>query len=300
MITINVYDDQREIKRHGTYAFPLAVYHYVMSDCMPGYINWHWHEEIQLTLVTKGAIRFFADGQQYLLQEGEGFFINSGRLHMARPETDPDSSYLCLDFHPRLLSSFSGSVFEEKYVMPYMEGSGLNHLMLDPRQPEDSMILQLVKEIAALCEEASFGYEMKVQAKVGQLWLALILRRTPEEIGALSRNHDTAQEMIRFLQTHYQDTVSLTQVARAVGFSESECCRLFKRVTGETILSYLKSYRLTRSIELLEETDLSISQIAYESGFSGASYYIESFRRVLHQTPLQYRKEHKRAEAANS
>ena len=45
------------------------------------------------------------------------YTINSGRLHMARPETDPDSSYLCLDFHPRLLSSFSGSIFEEKYVV---------------------------------------------------------------------------------------------------------------------------------------------------------------------------------------
>ena len=299
LITINVYDDQREMKRHGTYAFPLAVYHYVMSDCMLGYINWHWHEEIQLTLVTKGAIRFFADGQQYLLEEGEGFFINSGRLHMARPEKDPDSSYLCLDFHPRLLSSFSGSVFEEKYVMPYMEGSSLNHLKLAPGHPEDAFILETVKKIASLCEEASFGYEMKVQALVGQLWLSLIQRRKPEQVAAMSRSHDTAQEMIRFLQTHYQDTVSLTQVARAVGFSESECCRLFKRVTGETILNYLKSYRLARSIELLEETDLSVSQIAYESGFSGASYYIESFRRLLHQTPLQYRKEHKRIKDGN-
>ncbi len=294
MITINVYDDKREMKRHGTYAFPLAVYHYVLSDFMLGYINWHWHEEIQLSLVTKGAVRFFADGKQVLLQEGEGFFINSGRLHMARPEKDPDSSYLCLDFHPRLLSAFAGSIFEEKYVLPYIKNDSLSHLKLVPGSEEDRGILQLVKDIALLCEEAAFGYEMKVQGKAGQLWLALISRRTSENNVNLNRNHDTVQEIISYLQTHYQDPVSLNQIARAVGFSESECCRLFKRVTGETILNYLKSYRLTRSVELLEETDLTVSQIAYESGFSGASYYIESFRQVLDQTPLQYRKERRR------
>ena len=78
-----------------------------------------------------------------------------------------------------------------------------------------------------------------------------------------------------------------------MGFSASECCRLFKRVTGDTILNYLKSYRLTRSIELLEETELPVSRIALESGFNGASYYIESFKKELKQTPLQYRREHR-------
>ncbi len=213
MISINVYDDQREIKQHGTYAFPVAVYHYVMSDCVMGYINWHWHEEIQLSLVTKGAIRFYADGQQYLVLEGDGFFINSGRLHMAKPEGDPDSSYLCLDFHPRLLSSFEGSVFEEKYVRPYISGAQISHRLLDSRHAGQRRILKALQRIGDLYSEADFGYELKIRSVIDELW-----------------------------------------------------------------------------IELLEDSDLSVSQIAYESGFSSASYYIESFRKELHQTPLQYRK----------
>nr|MBQ6241335.1 helix-turn-helix transcriptional regulator [Lachnospiraceae bacterium] len=107
---------------------------------------------------------------------------------------------------------------------------------------------------------------------------------------APAQGHETAQEIIRFLRTHYQEPVSLADVGRAVGFSESECCRQFRQMTGDTILNYLRSYRLTRSIELLEDTRLSVSEIAYESGFSGASYYIECFKKELNQTPLQYRK----------
>ena len=85
MISIRVLDDQKEIKQHGTYEFPVAVYHYVMSECVLGYINWHWHDEIQLCVVTKGRMNFQVSGAQYLLTEGEGFFVNSGRLHMAKP-----------------------------------------------------------------------------------------------------------------------------------------------------------------------------------------------------------------------
>jgi AraC-like DNA-binding protein len=293
MISINVYDDQREMKQHGSFEFPVAVYHYVMSDCVMGYINWHWHEEIQLNLVTHGAVRFFADGQQVLVKEGDGFFINSGRLHMARPEADPDSSYLCLDFHPRLMSSFSGSIFEEKYVKPYLAGDGLNHRKLSSRSSEQEAVLRQLETIDRLYRSAEFGYELKIAAQIAELWLRLISLSGEAAAPTPLRSHDTAQEIIRFLRQHYQEDLTLNDVGRAVGFSASECCRLFKRVTGDTILNYLKSYRLTRSIELLEETELPVSRIALESGFNGASYYIESFKKELRQTPLQYRREHR-------
>ena len=293
MFSINVYDDQREMKQHGSFEFPVAVYHYVMSDCVMGYINWHWHEEIQLNLVTHGTVRFFADGQQILVKEGDGFFINSGRLHMARPEGDPASSYLCLDFHPRLMSSFSGSIFEEKYVKPYLSGESLNHMKLSRRDAAQEAVLHQLENIDKLVRKADFGYELKVEAAIIELWLHLIRLSENTAAPAPSRSHDTAQEIISFLREHYQEDLGLNDVSRAVGFSSSECCRLFKRVTGGTILNYLKSYRLTRSIELLEETELPVSRIALESGFNGTSYYIESFKKELKMTPLQYRKEHR-------
>ena len=293
MISINVYDDQREMKQHGSYEFPVAVYHYVMSDCVMGYINWHWHEEIQLNLVTHGAIRFFAEGQQVLVNEGDGFFINSGRLHMARPESDPDSSYLCLDFHPRLMSSFQGSIFEEKYVRPYLGTEQLGQRKLESSIKSQEAILRQLGEIDRLYQTADFGFELKIEAEIIDLWLRLISLSADAPVLSAGRHHDTAQEIIRFLRQHYQEDLNLDDVSRAVGFSASECCRLFKRVTGDTILNYLKSYRLTRSIELLEETELPVSRIALESGFNGASYYIESFKKELKQTPLQYRREHR-------
>ena len=293
MITISVTDDRREKKEHGTFEFPVAVYHYAMKDCAMGTINWHWHEEIQLTLVTRGSVCFYADGKGYEIHKGDGFFINSGRLHMAREEGNSDAAYLCLDFHPRLITSYPGSIFAEKYVKPFLEGGQFSHLKLESKKAAHQAVLDMVREIGMLYDIKAYGYEMSIQAKIHLLWLNLISVQRPDkgESRRPGQGHETVQEIISYLRTHYREAISLEEVGRAVGFSASECCRQFKQLTGDTIGNYLKSYRLTRSIELLEETALSVSEIALESGFSGASYYIESFKRELGKTPLQYRKE---------
>ena len=293
MISIRVYDDRRERKQHGTPEFPAAVYRYAMKDCVMGTISWHWHEEIQLSLVTGGTVCFFADGHRYEVHRGDGFFINSSRLHMAREAGDGDGAYLCLDFHPRLLAGYEGSIFETRYVRPFLESGALSHLKLESRDPAHRQILDLIREIGVIFDVKAFGYELAVQSKIQELWLDLItLQHHRQEPGrAASQGHTTVQEIIRFLRNHYQEPVSLADVGRAVGFSESECCRQFRQMTGDTIQNYLRSYRLTRSIELLEDTKLSVSEIAYESGFSGASYFIECFKKELKQTPLQYRRQ---------
>ncbi len=292
MISISVLDDRKEIKQHGTREFPVAVYHYVMSECVLGYINWHWHDEIQLCVVTKGQMCFQASGAQYLLSEGEGFFVNSGRLHTARPVGDPDSAYLCLDFHPRILGTFPGSVTEKKYVTPYIGAAGPEHGSLKKEIPWQNELLEEIRAIGALYDEKAFGYEMAIQARIGLLWLALLQGTAARDAGTESTQEE-AGELVRrimaYLRAHFAEPVSLGSIAKEVMYSGSECCRQFRKTTGETIFHYLKAYRLARATELLEETDWPVSRIALETGFCSSSYFIEAFRAELKTTPLKYR-----------
>ena len=291
MISIRVLDDQKEIKQHGTREFPVAVYHYVMSECVLGYINWHWHDEIQLCVVTKGRMNFQVSGAQYLLSEGEGFFVNSGRLHMARPVGDPDSAYLCLDFHPRILGAFPGSVVEDKYVIPYVGAGGPEHGALKKDVPWQHEMLEEIRDIGRLYDEKGFGYEMAIQARIGLLWIRL-LQHTGEQSRMKAGQEEgnvPVRRIMAYLREHYHEQVSLDEIAREVMYSGSECCRQFKKTTGETIFHYLKAYRLARATELLEETDWPISRIALETGFCSSSYFIEAFRAELKTTPLKYR-----------
>ena len=292
MISISVLDDRKEIKQHGTREFPVAVYHYVMSECVLGYINWHWHDEIQLCVVTKGQMCFQVSGAQYLLSKGEGFFVNSGRLHTARPVGDPDSAYLCLDFHPRILGAFPGSVTEEKYVAPYIGAAGPEHGSLKKEIPWQHELLEEIRAIGAIYDEKAFGYEMAIQARIGLLWLALLQGTAAGKAGEESGQEETGElvrRIMAYLRAHFAEPVSLGGIAKEVMYSGSECCRQFRKTTGETIFHYLKAYRLARATELLEETDWPVSRIALETGFCSSSYFIEAFRAELGTTPLKYR-----------
>lgn len=285
--------DRRELTKHGEEAFPLALYRSVLSRNVLGYTDWHWHTELQLCLVTAGAVRFFVYEQECVLGVGEGIFIGSGSLHMARPVADPDSAYLCLDFSPRLLASFPGSVFEQTYVLPFLHDPALECVPLHPETDWERTVLGGIAAVAVLAERADYGWEFAAAAQLGKMWLALTANR-PVCAGRMPVSSlpgaCAVRAILDYISRHYSEHVTLREIAKAAAFSESECCRLFKKMTGETVFSHLCAYRLARAMELLRETDCPVSAIAYDTGFCSASYFVAQFRRNRGMTPSQYRK----------
>lgn len=285
---IPVDENRRETTLHGSFEFPLAVYRTVLSQTVLGYVNWHWHDEVQFCLVTAGAVRFSVGDRQLLRRTGEGIYIGSRAPHTARPEGDPGSAYLCLDVHPRLFSSFPGSVFERDYVAPFLTDEAAQ-VPLSPDVPWQREIIIAMTEIADIYEAKGIGYELEILSKLVLMWLSL-LRNKPQSGHAPSRKNEAARAVLTYIEGHYGEQLTLLDVAHAVSFSQAECCRIFKKVTGQTIFSYLQSFRLTKGTELLLRTSLPISQIGYEIGFCSTSYFIEVFKRQFGMTPLQYRK----------
>lgn len=281
----------RESTRHGTVGFPMAVYYSVMSRNVLGYTPLHWHEELQFCCVTRGAVTFSVNENTYELHTGDGIFINSGYLHMARPLGDPDSTYICLDIHPRLLCGFAGSVLEQKYVLPALDDPALVCLPLYRDTPWQAALLQHIREIYGESEQKQPGWELFITARLYEIFGA-VLRHRPvaSPVRRWSQANAVAQKILGYLTDHYGEKITLAQVAGAASYTESECCRIFKRFTGETIFSYLRELRLEHSIRLLTTTDQSISEIAYNCGFQSPSYYIEAFGRQFGCTPGEYRK----------
>ena len=71
-------DSARELMEHGTAAFPIACYH---DDLQAEPVPWHWHEELEVLVVSEGMILATAGGEKFRLGKGEGLFINAGVLH---------------------------------------------------------------------------------------------------------------------------------------------------------------------------------------------------------------------------
>ena len=74
-------EQQKELKSHGSFEFPVFVSEEVLSHYERGSFLWHWHPEIELTFVTEGEISYQVNDKIYTLHTGEGLFCNSNALH---------------------------------------------------------------------------------------------------------------------------------------------------------------------------------------------------------------------------
>jgi AraC-like DNA-binding protein/ligand-binding sensor protein len=92
-----------------------------------------------------------------------------------------------------------------------------------------------------------------------------------------------------FILEHQAEDLSLGQVARAVNSSTFYFCKMFKRATGINFTDYLSRIRIEKSKNLLLNPNLRISEIAFEVGFQSLTHFNRVFKKILGQSPTQYR-----------
>ena len=132
----------------------------------------------------------------------------------------------------------------------------------------------------------------------GGLYLALTLHYVEQEHRAQSAaearpHNETVEQICAYLAANYQQKFSLTDVAARFYISPYYLSRLFRRVTGQSIVDYINARRIEAAQKLLETTELSIGTVAEQTGFASAAHFRRVFREQMGVGPLQYRKSRK-------
>ena len=168
-------------------------------------------------------------------------------------------------------------------------------MLQDRHTVEGKEILALLTEMAGSFEAKEEGYELELMGNVFKIWKRMWALLEEELLCQPQRADIRFQRMLGYLQKHYAAEIGLDDVADQIGLSRSECCRYFKKQSGQTISDYLLRYRIHKSMYLLEETDSTIARVAQSCGFSSQSYYTRRFRELTGMTPKEYRqKENKK------
>lgn len=288
----NIDASLRELMPHGSASFPMEVEWADFRRRVGGMISWHWHEDLQFFLISEGEVEITVGRVRHHLKEGEGLFVNSGLLHMSRSLSEGwRSAYYCLDFSPMLLSLFSGSIFEKKYVRPFLSTLFLDGYRLNPETLWQKEILDNTLRIAELTEGKEFGYEYKIVNLLTAMWLELLSHSNEDKAADGNRLQEKAVcSIITYINEHYSEKITLEEISEAVHKSQSECCRLFKLIAGRTIFQYLEELRIEKATILLKTSPLSVDQISMRTGFQSSSYFIKKFREKTGLTPLAFRK----------
>lgn len=108
-----------------------------------------------------------------------------------------------------------------------------------------------------------------------------------------SKESDNEYSLLLQFLNEYHTHITLANLAKHFNRSKSHISHLFKKESGLTIRAYCNNLKLYDAKNLILNTDMSITQIAYESGFSNTSYFIELFKNKFGSTPLQYKQTHR-------
>lgn len=95
---------------------------------------------------------------------------------------------------------------------------------------------------------------------------------------------------VEYVKREYAHDISLKTLSNLLNISAAYLGQLFKNETGELFSNYLNKVRIERSKALLQDTSLTLNEIAQQVGYANASYFYNIFKKYTNKTPSQYRK----------
>lgn len=287
---INIEKNQKEIKDHGNYKFPVNVSIESIEAYEQGSFLWHWHPEIELTWIISGSIEYHINNQSYILTEGEGLFGNSKTLHSGYMKDNQGCTYLSITFHPRFLYGYENSILQTKYIDFITSNDAWSSLKLEKDISWHQEMIQNMKEIYHLSLNKPNDYELRVHMILMEIWQHLYqyFSSLPEKDRQPQRHLQRLRDIISFIQENYDQEISLDDVAAHINICKSECCRFFKKHMNMTIFEYILFLRIQNSLPLLKQGE-SITKTANQVGFSSPAYFGQIFRRYMKCTPREYR-----------
>ncbi len=251
----------------------------------------HWHYEIQISVVSSGSVIFRTPTGEHRLRKGEGIFINSGVLHEIVSTEEKDSEYLCINFDPQMLCGDSDRLIRDKYIDPVLSSSGLPIFLLREKEWQKK-ICSLVFRAGDLSDQKRYGFELSLKVILYRIWELIVLHCREQLLKSISINQSDRERLADFcdyIHDNYMKHISLSDIADSGHVSRGECCRLFKRTRNESPMAYLMKYRIRQSIKLMTCTNLTMTEIAQQTGFNTSSYFAECFKKEIGTTPIKYK-----------
>lgn len=268
---------------------PLQVY---IRDPQPEFPR-HSHGFDELVIILKGTAIHVIDDQEFTVKAGDVFVIAQDHEHqyqdmhglaLANILFDPDALGIA-HWDIRALPGFHALFSLEPAFRSQHQFK--SRLQLSERQL--NQVNEMIHDLTRETEIRNPGY--RVMAKGLFMQLAVQLSRcysdkpSEESLGLLRIG-----DAIAHIETHYTEKITLDELAKKSHLSKRHFTRIFQDCIGRSPIDQLMYVRCQKAAELLKGTERTITDIAFDCGFSDSNYFTRCFRKTMNQTPKQYRK----------
>ena len=250
----------------------------------------HWHGAYEMIVPIEGNYLVTVSGQPYELAPGDMFLIPSGEPHSLKAPSRGGRFIFLFEFD-QILAIKGASYLASCMAKP----------LLINRSTCPSIYIEEAELFSQICQEYLHDDSLRDISIYSRL-LTLFLnfgqqRLCAEGSPAMTQLPHSSQRnyaerfgaVFTYLDRHFAEDLTLEDVAAVAGFSKFHFSRTFKQLSGCNFYEYLCHRRIKSSEALLMKPDLSISQIALQSGFSSVSTFNRTFKKLKGCTPTQYR-----------
>lgn len=262
-------------------------YNDLYSDFEP-----HWHSALEIITPEENWYDITIDGTTYHSVPGDIMIIPPGELHALKaPETGSRFVYLFDLSALSRLHSFAS-------IQPLL--SSPIHLTRGayPRIYDDAyqLLVQARNEYFTQNEFAEltiYSLLLSFFVKLGTNHMNNIPLFSNSKIHKQKEYSDKFNTVMDYIDTHYMENLNLNDIADSIGFSKYHFSRLFKQYTNYTLCTYICHRRIKIAEELLEQPDLSITEVALQAGFPSISTFNRLFKQTKGCSPSEYREKNK-------
>ena len=233
----------------------------------------HQHSCVEIFAVREGKADIYLSDKKYVLPAGKFIIVNSNEVHSIHTSGRNEAIVLPIPLECLTLL-FSLETREEAWNL-----SALLERMY--RQ-------QLRKE---------YGYELLIQSTFYQLkYLLVTAYQAPEEKKNYypgSTQPGRLDRIIGYLREHYAEEITLETLAATFGYCPTYLSKMFRQYGRINYKDYLRSIRFEHALRELEETDLTIGEIALKNGFPNSQAFSRLFREKYGILPTEYQRRQK-------
>lgn len=279
--------EQKENAKHGETFFPVQKYITRLASDYP-VVTTHWHEEAELTLITKGNCLYQIDLIDYEVKEGDILFVPPLFLHSISLGSSEEIFSETYIFHLNFLGGNSTDICSTRYLAPMMNQEFSIPYLITPEHPAYASLRKIINQITSLYDEAIIGYELALKSLFLQALFLLLQyskKNTSFETGTPS---DKLKNVLDYIEMHFAEPISVSELAKLIFYSDYHFMRFFKKHMNMTCVEYINNLRLEKSVELFEQGNTSILDVSLSVGFHNLSYFHRAFKKKYHMTPLSF------------
>ncbi|MCL2221448.1 MAG: AraC family transcriptional regulator [Oscillospiraceae bacterium] len=269
---------------------------YNSSQETPYPVPAHWHYHIEGIYMLSGSIRVLLNGKELTLRNGELIWFNPKDIHAVYKLNDEPFEYLVMLMPVSVYYPRRQDALLAKYVVPYFAKMPPAHQIIKHSTMLKTGLAKIMTELIDEEKSHDIHRPQAISFMLIRLYLAIIrLWAHNHGIRVFEINQEHGKHshellgLFMFLGDHFRENISITELAEVCHMSYSNMAKLFKRLTGSTVNEYIRYLRVEEADSLLLSTDNSVTQIAQATGFSDASHFIATFKRLKGISPKQYR-----------